>query len=118
MMRKIFGLAAAAASALTLGLAYSTPASAAMVLAAGEEDCDLYSSMGCLFTYENGDGNIFDDPVAYKNAYNAVHNVTPAPEDLPDLTYLGKAQDGGSIPFTKISGTEWKFVDLPFDVSF
>lgn len=70
-----------------MGLA-ATPASAALTLAIGEEDCDLYSSAGCLFNYDNGDGNVFDDASAYEAAWNGTHLADPAPEvlELGDLT--------------------------------
>lgn len=107
-------LLTAAAGALALGLA-ATPASAAMQLAVTDIGCDLYSANGCLFTFEPGDGNIFDDPNAYVTAYNAAHAATPAPEDLPELIYLGKKESG--VDFDNDLKTV-SFTDLPWDVSF
>jgi hypothetical protein len=119
-MTKLLGFAAAAATALTLGMSFAAPASAALVLAAGEQDCDLYGSEGCLFTFDNGDGNIFDDPQAFEDAYNAAHLANPPPEDLPNLILLGKAEDDqgqGDVNFTD-NGTSWIFTNLPWEVSF
>lgn len=118
IMKTLLRVAAAAATALTLGLAYSTPASAAVALAAGENDCDLYSANGCLFTH--GGGGEFDDPALLVAAYNAGHDATPAPEDLPTLTLLGKAEDNqadGDVTFTD-NGNTWIFTNLPWDVAF
>jgi len=111
-------LLAAVAATFTLGLAAASPASAAVALAAGENDCDLYSANGCLFTH--GGGGEFDDPALLVAAYNAAHDATPLPEDLPTLILLGKAEDtqgDGDVTFTD-NGNEWIFTDLPWEVSF
>jgi hypothetical protein len=106
---------AAGATALTLALGATlvpSTASATVTLAAGEEGCDLFSAQGCLFDWSGGGGGggDFDDPALIVAAYNAVHNATPAPEDLPTLTFLGKSGEGSSTSMT--------FTDLPFEVSF
>jgi hypothetical protein len=109
-------LLAAGAAALTVALGATlvpSAASAAVTLAAGEEGCNVFSAQGCLFDWsgQGGGGGDFDDPALIVAAYNAAHNATPTPEDLPALTSLGKSEDGGS-------GTSWTFTDLPFEVSF
>jgi len=100
----------AAFGALALGLT-SAPAQAAMALKPTNLSCDLYSAAGCLFTYDNGSGNIFDDPDAFEGAYNSAHVEGPGPATI-DMTYLGKqtpAQDG------LLSMT---FNSLPYQVAF
>ena len=106
---------AAGAAALTVALGATllpSAASAAVTLAAGEEGCNVFSAQGCLFDWsgQGGGGGDFDDPALIVAAYNAVHNATPAPEDLPALTFLGKSGEGNSTSMT--------FTDLPFQVSF
>jgi len=102
---------AAVAATFALGLAAATPASA-LTLVAGEEDCDLYTT-GCLFDLA---GNEFDDPAAYVAAYNAAHDPTPPPEDLPaDMFFLGKLEAGQDFDDELF---EVDFTDLPWDVSF
>jgi hypothetical protein len=107
-------LLAAGAAALTVALGATlapSAASAAVSLAAGEEGCNVFSAQGCLFDWSGGGGGggDFDDPDLIVAAYNAAHNATPAPEDLPTLTFLGKSGEGG---------TSMTFTDLPFEVSF
>jgi len=112
-MKNVLGLAAAAATALTLGMA-ATPASATVTLL--EPGCDLYSADGCLFSH--GGGGEFDDAALIKAAYDLAHNATPAPEDLPaDFAFLGKTGEGG-IDDGPDGQNTWTFTDLPFDVSF
>ena len=111
-MKKVFGFAAAAATALTLGMV-ATPASATITL--DDPSCDLYSSTGCTFTYT---GNEFDDAALIKAAYDLAHLAAPPPEDLPaDFAFLGKTGEGGidDVPDDQDTFT---FTDLPFDVSF
>lgn len=111
-MTKVMGFAAAAATALTLGMV-ATPASATIVL--DDPGCDLYSSSGCTFTYDAGE---FDDAALIKAAYDLAHLAAPPPEDLPaDFAFLGKTGEGGidEVPMDQDSFT---FTDLPFDVSF
>jgi len=110
MNTKLFSLVAAVAGALTLAMAAATPASAALTLAAGEEDCDLYSSAGCLFTYADGDGNIFDNASAFEDAYNAVHLANPPPQVLE----LGDLTDKFEFSGDNVS----EAIVAPFDVSF
>ena len=108
----------ATAAVLAAGAFATTPATAAVALAAGENDCDLYSAQGCLFTH--GGGGEFDDPALLVAAYNAAHDATPLPEDLPTLILLGKAesdQGQGDVTFTN-NGNEWIFTNLPWAVSF
>ena len=106
-MRKIALAFAAAAGALTVGMA-ATPASAAVTLL--EPGCDIYSSSGCLFS--TGGGGEFDDWSLISAAYNTAHAPPPLPTDV-DL--LGKSDAG--FPPSDDQGTTWTF-DLPFDVSF
>jgi len=107
---RTLAIAAAAVGALTLGM--SAAPAAALTLAAGEEDCNLYTT-GCLFDLA---GNEFDDELAYIAAYNAAHLPAPPPEDLPaDIFELGKleaGQDFGDDLF------EVDFTDLPWLVSY
>lgn len=106
---KKFALAAAAAFSLSFASAPTTASAAVFLLQPG---CDLYDE-GCLFT-SDGNGNEFDDGALIQAAYNATHLATPAPEDLPALTFLGKieSQPSGS------TGTNWNFTNLGFNVSF
>ena len=109
---RTLAIAAAAVAALALGAA-ATSASAAVTLAAGESGCDLYTT-GCLFNH-GGNGE-FDDPGLIVAAYNAGHDATPPPEDLPELAFLGKTGAGG-VTFVN-NGASFVFTDLPFDVGF
>ena len=104
---KIFALAATAAAISLSFAAAPTTASAAVILL--QPGCDLYAE-GCLFS-SNGNGNEFDNGGLIQAAYNAAHNATPAPADLPALTFLAKSENGGT-------GANWNFANLPFNVSF
>jgi len=107
-MKNLQALAAAAAGALTVGIATATPASALILL---DTSCDVYSAAGCKFALE---GNEFDDPQAYMDAWNGIHAATPAPSEL-DLVYLGKKESGTDFASELKAVT---FTDLPYDVSF
>ena len=105
------------AVALVASLSLGAPATADVVLVAGQFDCNLYGN-GCLFTH--GGGGEFDDGLLIQLAYNATHNATPAPEDLPVLTYLGKAEEDpamGDVSYVN-NGANWVFSGLPWNVSF
>jgi len=107
---------AAVAATLTLGLAAATPALASVDLAAGEANCDLYTT-GCLFDATPPD---FDDADLILAAYNAGH----APPPLTSLTLLGKSddEDGGGDPLydfdLSADGFSFTVSNLPFDVAF
>jgi hypothetical protein len=111
----IFRNIAVGAAALCAALTMASTASADVVLL--QANCNLYTT-GCLFSWDPPPGNIFEDPVAIMNAYNAVHAASPAPEDLSGLTFLGKAEAGGTVPFTINANGSWSFIDLPWEVAF
>lgn len=109
-----------AALALTFSAALSvtSTAAASVTLAAGESGCNLFSASGCLMNHTGGGS--FDDPAQIVAGYNAGHAATPAPEDLPTLTLLGKAENvqaDGDVTFTD-NGDEWVFSNLPWFVSY
>ena len=108
MKPNLLALAAAAAGALTVGMAIATPASALTLL---DTSCDVYSAAGCKFALAH---NEFDDPQAYMDAWNGIHAATPAPAEL-DLVFLGKKEAGVDFANELKSVS---FTNLPYDVSF
>ena len=110
-------LIGAVAAAFVVSLSLSAPATAAVVLVAGQGNCDLYAN-GCLFSH--GGSGEFDSGALIQAAYNLSHFALPAPEDLPVLTNLGKAEDpvGPGDPMFVNKGTNWVFSNLPWNVSF
>ena len=110
-------LIGAVAAAFVVSLSLSAPATAAVVLVAGQGNCDLYAN-GCLFSH--GGGGEFDNGALIQAAYNLSHFALPAPEDLPALTNLGKAEDpvGPGDPMFVNNGANWVFSNLPWNVSF
>jgi hypothetical protein len=105
---------AGAFAALVFSMAMASAANATVTLV--QPTCNIYTN-GCLFTYTQG--GEFDDASLIVQAYNAIHAAAPPPEDLPNLTFLGKAEQGGSIAFsTSNGGNTWTFANLPWNVSY
>jgi hypothetical protein len=114
---KLFRNLAVGAASLFAAMTMASTASADGSVVLLQPTCNLYAE-GCLFSWTPPPGNIFEDPVAIMAAYNATHAAAPPPEDLTGLNFLGKAEAGGSIPFTVNANGSWSFTDLPWDVAY